>query len=50
MELAQALSAGLARLAASGRVEVRENGSRLAALEGLQYEVRRQGDVVLLHL
>jgi hypothetical protein len=45
-ELAQALE----RLAASGRVEVRENGAWLAALAGAQFEVRRQGSHTLVHL
>ena len=50
MELAQALTEALDRLRISGRVEVRENGEWLAALEEFQYEVRPQGDAVLLHL
>ncbi len=50
MELAQRLRDGLERITAEGRVAIRENGARLAALEGFGYEVRQQGDVVLLHL
>ena len=50
MELAQALTEAIERLRVSGRVEVRENGDWLAALEQFQYEVRPQGDAVLLHL
>jgi hypothetical protein len=50
MELAQLLEQALARLVAAGRVEVRENGSWLAALEGFGYEVRRQNEAALLHL
>jgi hypothetical protein len=49
-DLAQALTTGLERLLAAGRVEIRENGARLAALDNFSYEVRRQGSVVLLHL
>jgi len=45
-ELAQAL----ASLAAAGEITVHENGERLAALDGLQFEVRQQGDAALLHL
>ncbi len=48
MELAQALTAGLDRLLAAGRVAVRENGAPLAVLEG--FEVRQPRDLVLLHL
>jgi len=50
MELAQKLTEGLERLFAEGRVEVRENGARLGAMEGFGYQVRQQGDLVLLHL
>ena len=50
MELAQALTEAIERLRAAGRVEVRENGDWLAALEQFQYEVRPQGGAVLLHL
>jgi hypothetical protein len=40
----------LAAMVAGGPVEVRENGVRLASLEGFQYEVRAQGRGTLLHL
>src|SRR5271167_4315387 len=50
MELAQSLEQALARIVATGRVEVRENGAWLAALEGFQYEVRQQDAAALLHL
>ncbi len=50
MELAHAVTEALERLRAAGRVEVQEDGAWLAALEGFGYEVREQGDVVLLHL
>jgi hypothetical protein len=50
MELALSLEQALARITAAGRVEIRENGAWLAALEGFQYEVRQQAGVALLHL
>jgi hypothetical protein len=50
MGLAQSLQMALARMLAAGRVEVRENGARLAALEGFNYEVRQQDGSALLHL
>jgi hypothetical protein len=50
MEVAQALRVSLDRLFARGRVQVRENGTGLAGLEGLQYEVREKGGSILLHL
>lgn len=50
MELAQSLEQALARMVTAGRVEVRENGAWLAALEGFAYEVRRQDGAALLHL
>jgi hypothetical protein len=50
MELALSLEQALARILASGRVEIRENGTWLAALEGFQYEIRRQNGAALLHL
>src|SRR5262245_21118932 len=50
MELAQSLEQALTRLVACGRVEVRENGAWLAALEGFGYEVRPQNGIALLHL
>ena len=50
MDLAGALSEALDRLLAAGRVEVRENGAWLATIEDFRYELRQQGDVLLLHL
>ncbi len=50
MELAVELRRALDGLCATGVPEVRENGQWLAALDGLQYEVREQGDAALLHL
>ncbi len=50
MDLAGSVSEALDRLLATGRVEVRENGAWLAAIEDFRYELRQQGDVLLLHL
>jgi hypothetical protein len=50
MELATELRRALAGVCAAGLPEVHENGEWLAALQGLQYEVRIQGDAALLHL
>jgi hypothetical protein len=50
MELAAELRRALDGLCAIGVPEVRENGEWLAGLEGVQYEVRAQGDAALLHL
>jgi hypothetical protein len=50
MELAQSLDMALARMTAAGRVEVRENGTWLAPLEGFRYEVRPHNGAALLHL
>jgi hypothetical protein len=50
MELAAELRRALDGLCATGAPEVRENGQWLAALDGVQYEVRAQGDAALLHL
>jgi len=50
MELAAMLTKELERLRAAGRLEVREDGAWLAAMEGFRYEFRQRGDVVLLHL
>jgi len=50
MELAAELERALAEVCTAGPPEVRENGEWLAVLDGLQYEVRSQGDVALLHL
>jgi hypothetical protein len=40
----------LGRLAASGAVEVHEDGQWLAGLDGFRWEVRRRGKQALLHL
>jgi hypothetical protein len=50
MELVAELERALATVCTAGPAEVRENGEWLAALGGLQYEVRSQGDAALLHL
>ena len=50
MELAAELQRALDGVCATGAPEVRENGEWLAALDGVQYEVRAQGDAALLHL
>ena len=50
MELARAVTAALDRLQAAGRVEVRENGAWLAALEDFRYELRQKNEFLLLHL
>src|SRR6202035_3885789 len=50
MELAAELERALAGVCAAGSAEVHENGEWLAALDGLQYKVRSQGDTALLHL
>jgi hypothetical protein len=50
MELAQSVEQALARLTAAGRVEVRENGAWLPALEGFGYDLRQQNGSALLHL
>ena len=50
MELAAELQRALDGLCATGAPEVRENGEWLAALDGVRYEVRPQGDAALLHL
>ena len=44
------LTKELERLRAAGRLEVREDGAWLAAMEGFRYEFRQRGEVVLLHL
>jgi len=49
MDLAAELERALAGVLASGAAEVHENGEWLAALDGLQYNVRAQGDAALLH-
>lgn len=50
MEIGKELEDALGELCASGRVEVRENGEWLAALDGMQYEIRGRPNVTLLHL
>jgi hypothetical protein len=50
MELAAELRKALDGVCAAGAPQVHENGEWLAALEGMQYEVRPQGDDALLHL
>jgi len=50
MELAAELQRALDGLCSTGVPEVRENGEWLAGLDGVQYEVRAQGDAALLHL
>jgi hypothetical protein len=50
VELAAELEAGLREFSASGPVEVRENGRRLASLTTLSWEVRHAGEKPLLHL
>jgi len=50
MELAAELRRALAGVSSAGAPEVRENGEWLAALDGLQYEVRAQGESALLHM
>lgn len=50
MELAAELRRALAGIAATGVPQVRENGERIAGLDGVSYEVRAQGEGALLHL
>jgi hypothetical protein len=50
MELADELRRALDGVCVAGAPEVRENGEWLAALDGVQYEVRSQGEAALLHL
>jgi hypothetical protein len=50
MYLAGAVTDFLDRLLAAGHVEVRENGTWLAAIEYFHYELRPQADVLLLRL
>jgi hypothetical protein len=50
VELAAELRRALDGVCAAGAPEVHENGEWIAALHGVQYEVRAQGDAALLHL
>src|SRR5712692_7774025 len=50
MGVATEIERALAELAASGRVEVHENGQWLAALSSAHCEVRTQGAATLIHL
>jgi hypothetical protein len=50
VELVTELEASLRELAASSSVEVRENGSRVAPLAGLSWEIRGASAKPLLHL
>ena len=50
MDLAGTVTTALDRLLAAGRVEVRENGAWLAALEDFRYELRHKDEFFLLHL
>jgi len=50
MEVAAELRRALAGVCSAGAPEVRENGEWLAALDGVQYEVREQGEAALLHM
>ena len=50
MEFAAELQAGLQEFTASGAVEVRENGGRVASFSGMSWEVRGNSEKPLLHL
>ena len=50
MELSVELEATLRELSLAGPVELRENGSRVAPLSSLSWEVRGNGEKPLLHL
>jgi hypothetical protein len=50
VEFAQELLASLQEFTASGIVEVRENGGRVASLSGMSWEVRGNAEKPLLHL
>lgn len=50
MEFAAELQASLQEFTASGIVEVRENGGRVAPFSGMSWEVRGAGEKPLLHL
>jgi hypothetical protein len=50
VEFAAELEASLQEFVASGAVEVRENGGRVAPFSGMSWEVRGAGEKPLLHL
>src|SRR5277367_2787587 len=50
MEFAAELEASLKEFYAAGLVEIRENGGRVAPLEGLCWEIRGAGEKPLLHI
>jgi hypothetical protein len=50
VEFANELLASLREFTASGIIEVRENGGRLASFSGMSWEVRGSGEKPLLHL
>jgi len=50
VEFAAELQASLQEFVASGVVEVRENGGRVASFSGMSWEVRGSGEKPLLHL
>jgi hypothetical protein len=50
VEFAAELQASLQEFAASGTVEVRENGGRVAPFSGMSWEVRGTGEKPLLHI
>ena len=50
MEFAEELQASLQEFTATGAVEVRENGGRVASFSGMSWEVRGNGEKPLLHL
>ena len=50
VEFAAELQASLREFTASGVVEVRENGGRVAPFSGMSWEVRGDGEKPLLHL
>jgi hypothetical protein len=50
MELGASLQQALERVVATGRVEVRENGTWLACLDNFQYEIYPDNGEALLHL
>ena len=50
MEFAAELQASLRDFTASGAVELRENGSRIASFSGISWEVRGAGEKPLLHI